>query len=145
MLSGGRVQVAGDVEQLLASHQILSGQAAAVDAIGSRFDVVHALRAEAQAYVLVRGRHPASSREGHPQPAGHLPDEWQPHPVTLKELVLGYLREPGDVKRRRILEGTRTPMLQVTLRAARPGDENALQQAVAASSRSADGPSRIHG
>ena len=95
VLSGGRVQVAGDVEQLLASHQILSGPAGAVDAISSRLDVVHALRGPAQAHVLVRRRPPASSPAGHPQAAGHPPDEWQPHPVTLEELVLGYLREPG--------------------------------------------------
>ena len=95
VLSGGRVQVAGDVEQLLASHQILSGPAAAVDAISSRLDVVHALRGPAQAHVLVRRRPPASSPPGHPRAAGRPPDEWQPHPVTLEELVLGYLREPG--------------------------------------------------
>lgn len=85
VLTGGRVQVAGDVESLLAGHQILTGPADGAGALGGAFDVVHAQRALSQAHLLVRRRSPAAR-----PPAG-----WQAHPATLEELMLGYLREPG--------------------------------------------------
>ena len=82
VLAGGRVQVAGDMETLLAAHQILTGSAAGTP--GAQFDVVHAQQGSAQAHLLVRRRTAAAQ-----PPAG-----WQPHPVTLEELVLAYLHEP---------------------------------------------------
>ena len=86
VLARGRVQVAGDVEDLVRSHQLLTGPAAGVAAVGDRFDVVHAQQGLAQAHLLVRQR---TARPAQP------PDGWQAHPVTLEELVLAYLREPG--------------------------------------------------
>ncbi|MDQ2814305.1 MAG: ABC transporter ATP-binding protein [Actinomycetota bacterium] len=83
VLAGGRVQVAGDVDTLLAGHQILTGPAAVPP--GAQFDVVYAQQGSAQAHLLVRQRAAAA------QPPG----SWQAHPVTLEELVLAYLREPG--------------------------------------------------
>jgi ABC-2 type transport system ATP-binding protein len=85
VLTGGRVQVAGDVESLLTGHQILTGPSAGSVDLGGAFDVVHAQLALAQAHLLVRRRTAAAQ-----PPAG-----WQAHPVTLEELMLGYLREPG--------------------------------------------------
>ena len=85
VLAGGRVQVAGDVEALLDGHRILSGPAARAGSVGAGFDVVHAERGSAQAHLLVRRRSPAA------RPLAG----WQEHPVTLEELMLGYLREPG--------------------------------------------------
>jgi ABC-2 type transport system ATP-binding protein len=84
LMSGGRVQVAGEVDDLLAAHRVLTGPAAEV---GQHADlaVVHARRAEAQAHLLVRTGGPAD-----PVPLG-----WEAHPVGLEELVLAYLREPG--------------------------------------------------
>jgi ABC-2 type transport system ATP-binding protein len=82
VLARGQVQVAGDVETLLAGHQILTGPAA--DA-GTQLDVVHARLGSAQAHLVVR-RSGAATRP----PAG-----WQAQPVTLEELMLAYLREPG--------------------------------------------------
>jgi ABC-2 type transport system ATP-binding protein len=84
VLAGGRVQVAGDVEALLASHQILTGPAPAAGAMAARHDVVRAQHGLAQAHLLVR------------RPAGcQPPDGWQAHRVRLEELMLAYLREPG--------------------------------------------------
>jgi ABC-2 type transport system ATP-binding protein len=83
VLAGGHVQVAGDVETLLAGHQILTGPAAGT--VGAQFDVVHAERGSAQVHLLARRRAAAA------QPPGG----WQAHPVTLEALMLGYLREPG--------------------------------------------------
>jgi len=83
VLAGGRVQVAGDVGDLLATHRTLTGPAQEVGQLGPAFEVVTALSASAQAHVLARFRPPAAA-----------PDGWQAHPVTLEELVLAYLREP---------------------------------------------------
>jgi ABC-2 type transport system ATP-binding protein len=83
LLSRGRVQVAGQVEDLLASHRVLTGPAAQADQYAGR-PVVHVRRAAAQAHLLVR----ATAED--PVPPG-----WQAHPAGLEELVLAYLREPG--------------------------------------------------
>jgi ABC-2 type transport system ATP-binding protein len=83
LMSRGRVQVAGEVEDLLASHRVLTGPAAEADRYAER-PVVYLRRAEAQAHLLVRGT------ADEPVPPG-----WEAHPVGLEELVLAYLREPG--------------------------------------------------
>ena len=83
LMSRGRVQVAGQVEELLAGHRLLTGPAAEAGRYAGR-PVVHARRGEAQARLLVR------AAAGDQFPAG-----WQAHPVGLEELALGYLREPG--------------------------------------------------
>ena len=63
LLSRGRVQVAGEVDDLLATHRVLTGPAAEADRYAER-PVVHVRRAEAQAHLLVR----ATARR--PGPAG---------------------------------------------------------------------------
>ncbi len=83
LLSRGRVQVAGEVDDLLARHRVLTGPAAEADRYAQR-PVVHLRRAEAQAHLLVRAGADA------PGPPG-----WEAHPVGLEELALAYLREPG--------------------------------------------------
>jgi len=69
LLSGGRVQVAGEVDDLLACQP--------------RTD-----RPGGQAHLLVRTGGPAPS-------ADQVPPGWEAHPVGLEELVLAYLRAPG--------------------------------------------------
>jgi ABC-2 type transport system ATP-binding protein len=93
VLARGRVQVAGDVEDLVRSHQLLTGPAAGVAAVGDRFDVVHAQQGLAQAHLLVRQR--TAPAQPPAQLSAQPPDGWQAHPVTLEEVVLAYLREPG--------------------------------------------------
>ena len=84
LVSDGRVQVADEVDRLLSRHRILTGPAS--DArTHEELTVVHERRAEAQAHLLVRASGPAD-----PVPPG-----WEAHPVSLEELVLAYLREPG--------------------------------------------------
>jgi ABC-2 type transport system ATP-binding protein len=85
VLSHGQVQVAGEVEELMAFHSMLIGPAAAADDLAERLAVVHVRRAGTQAHLLVRNRGPAE-----PVPPG-----WEANPVGLEELVLAYLREPG--------------------------------------------------
>jgi ABC-2 type transport system ATP-binding protein len=84
VISHGNVQVAGVVDDLLAGHRVLSGPAVEADTYAERLNLVHALRGEAQAHMLVR----IDSRTG-PVPSG-----WEAHPVSLEELTLAYLREP---------------------------------------------------
>jgi ABC-2 type transport system ATP-binding protein len=83
LLSRGRVQVAGEVDDLLASHRMLTGPVAGAARYADR-PVVHVRRGEAQAHLLVR------STADDPVPPG-----FQAHPVSLEELALAYLRAPG--------------------------------------------------
>jgi ABC-2 type transport system ATP-binding protein len=85
VLSRGQVQVAGEVEQLLACHSTLTGPAAAADDVAKRLALVYARRAGTVAHLLVRNKTAAE-----PAPPG-----WEAHQVGLEELVLAYLREPG--------------------------------------------------
>src|SRR3984885_8388365 len=85
VLSQGRVQVAGEVDDLLASHRVLPGPARGADRQAGQLNVVHARRGGAQAHLLVRTNGTAD-----PVPSG-----WDAHPVSLEELALAYLREPG--------------------------------------------------
>lgn len=84
LVSGGRVQVAGEVADLLATHTMLTGPLADVATYSGRWNLVHASHAGAQAHVLVRRDHPDE-----PVPAG-----WEAHSLSLEELTLAYLREP---------------------------------------------------
>jgi ABC-2 type transport system ATP-binding protein len=83
VLSRGRVQVAGEVDGLLARHRVLTGPAAEADRYAER-PVVQARGGGAQAHLLVQ----ASADD--PVPPG-----WEAHPVGLEELTLAYLREPA--------------------------------------------------
>ena len=83
LLSRGQVQVAGEVDGVLASHRMLTGPAAEADKYAER-PVVHVQRGEAQTHLLVR------ATADDPVPPG-----CQAHPLGLEELVMAYLREPG--------------------------------------------------
>jgi ABC-2 type transport system ATP-binding protein len=85
LLSRGSLQVAGEVDDLLATHRLLSGPVSEVERCAHQFDVVHASRAASQAHLLVRCK----------KTSGLLPSGWEAHSVTLEELALAYLREPG--------------------------------------------------
>jgi len=83
MMSLGRIQVAGEVDDLLAGHRVLTGPTAEAGRYDER-PVVHVRGGDAQAHLLVR------STADDPVPPG-----WEAHPVGLEELALAYLREPG--------------------------------------------------
>ncbi|MBO0809595.1 MAG: hypothetical protein J2P32_14970, partial [Actinobacteria bacterium] len=85
VLSQGRVQVAGDVDGLLAGHRLLTGPAADLAGHAGGMQVVNGRRAGSQSHLLVRLSAPAE-----PVPPG-----WRSQDVGLEELVLGYLREPA--------------------------------------------------
>jgi ABC-2 type transport system ATP-binding protein len=102
LMSRGRVQVAGEVDDLLASHRMLTGPAAEADRYSAR-PVVHVRRAEAQAHLLVR------ATASDPVPPG-----WETHPVGLEELALAYLREPGAAALPGPARGRGTQLSEVT-------------------------------
>ena len=95
LLSRGGVQVAGEADDLLAGHRLLTGPAVEADNYAER-PVVHVRRGATQAHLLVR------ANADDPVPSG-----FEAHPVGLEELVLAYLREPdaaalpGPARRRR--------------------------------------------
>jgi ABC-2 type transport system ATP-binding protein len=84
LVSEGHVQVAGEVDDLLSRHRLLTGPAAEAAKQAERMNVVHARRGGSQSHLLVRGS------AADPGPAG-----WESRPVSLEELVMAYLREPG--------------------------------------------------
>src|SRR5258708_33236794 len=54
LVSGGRVQVAGEADELLARHRVLTGPAAEAGRIAQRLSVGQARRAESPAHLLCR-------------------------------------------------------------------------------------------
>jgi ABC-2 type transport system ATP-binding protein len=84
LVSHGNIQVAGEVEDLLAAHRMLIGPASESARSTQQWNVVHASRTASQVQLLVR--YDASN----PVPSG-----WEARPVTLEELTLAYLRESG--------------------------------------------------
>jgi ABC-2 type transport system ATP-binding protein len=85
LLARGRVHVAGEVDELLARHRVLTGPAADADRYTERLNVVQTRRGAAQAHLLVRTNGTSPS----------LPRGWETHPLSLEELTLAYLREPA--------------------------------------------------
>ncbi|MGO8886595.1 MAG: ABC transporter ATP-binding protein [Streptosporangiaceae bacterium] len=85
LMSRGTVQVAGEVEDLLACHRVLTGPAAHADRYAGQLSVVHARHGAAQAHLLVRTSGATDL----------VPPGWEAYPVGLEELALAYLREPG--------------------------------------------------
>jgi ABC-2 type transport system ATP-binding protein len=81
VLSAGRIQVAATVDSVLDTHLALSGPADGVDDLYDQVEIVTAQRAGRQALVLAR--------------TDAAPPGWTARPVTMEEVVLGYLREPA--------------------------------------------------
>jgi ABC-2 type transport system ATP-binding protein len=85
LMSRGRVQVAGEVDDLLAQHRVLTGPAAEAGRYAEGLCVVHAKNGGAQAHLLVRTN----------GTTGPVPPRWEAHPVSVEELTLAYLRQPA--------------------------------------------------
>lgn len=95
VLNGGRVQVSGDIEELLATHRLLTGPVELADGVANRLTVVDDTRTDRQATLLVR--------------AGQLSldPRWTARGMDLEELVLAYLRRPDAAALPRpVLAGT---------------------------------------
>lgn len=81
VLAHGRVQVAGDVDELLAQHKLLTGARRDVHATASASYVVHASHTDRQTTALVRVREPI------------LDPSWSVSAVGLEDLVLAYMAD----------------------------------------------------
>ncbi len=84
LLAGSRVQLCGDVDALLAEHQILVGPRKDTTAIERDHTLVHAVRTPRQTTLLIRRNGPVID------PAFETAD------VSLEELVLGYMGQHAD-------------------------------------------------
>ena len=89
LLSGGTVQVAAEVDDLLARHHMLTGPAVEADRVGKIPGVVNSWRTETHVHVFIK-----SKGSTDPAPAG-----WETRPVSLEQLTLAYLREPAAAAR----------------------------------------------
>ena len=83
VLTAGRVQLAGPVDDLIAEHRLLTGPRFGELAELSR--VVHRTDSDRHSTVLVR--------VDPSQPT--VPDPWQAHPLGFEQLVLAYLQHPA--------------------------------------------------
>jgi ABC-2 type transport system ATP-binding protein len=79
LLAASRVQLCGDIDTLLAAHQVLIGPSKDTTAIERDHALVHAVRTPRQTTLLIRRNGPVAD------PAFEISD------VGLEELVLGYM------------------------------------------------------
>ncbi len=84
LLSRGRVQLAGEVDAVLAEHRVLTGPPDQVANLPATLAPIRIAQAGAQAHLLVR-------TNGRRQP---IPPGFVAQPAVLEELVLAYLAEP---------------------------------------------------
>ena len=89
VLGGGELRLAGETDELLAEHQLLTGPAAEADRLAGQLSPVQVKRAGAQAHLLVRTAGSASH--------GAVPPGWEAHPVSLEQVILAYLRPAAGV------------------------------------------------
>ena len=86
LLSRGSVQVAGEVDDLLATHRVLTGPAPEAERYARQLER--------------RARQPGRITSAPARPLQRAPPArchpgWEAHSVTLEELALAYLREPS--------------------------------------------------
>jgi ABC-2 type transport system ATP-binding protein len=85
VLTASRVRLAGETEALLASHHRLTGPRRDDRALPASWDVIEESHAGKQSTLLVRTEEPV------------LDPAWTVRPVTLEDMVLAYMSQPGDV------------------------------------------------
>ena len=85
ILASGRVQIAGPIDEIVASHRLLTGPRSDSAAVARIHAVIRESHTERQTTLLVRAN-------------GHVYDaRWQPHEVDLEEIVLAYLGHRNGV------------------------------------------------
>ncbi len=87
ILSGGRTQLVGSIEEILATHRLLTGPRGEAADVARLHEVVRQSHTERQTTLLVRAN-------------GHVYDAaWQLHELDLEEIVLGYLEKGAKRER----------------------------------------------
>jgi ABC-2 type transport system ATP-binding protein len=84
VLAQGQLQIAGPIDDLLASHAMWSGPTDDVERVTDHYPVLQAQNAGRHSRLLVRSDVSAEPPKG-----------WEGDGLSLEELVLAYLREPG--------------------------------------------------
>lgn len=84
LMSHGRVQMVGVIDDLLAKHVVLSGPTDAAVSVAEQFVVIQSQHAGRQSQFVARSN-----------AAAELPNGWAAENISLDELVLAYLREPS--------------------------------------------------
>ena len=87
VLAGSRVQLAGEVDELMVTHRLLTGPRLDPAGIPARLQVIQASHTDRQTTLIVRSAD-----------AIHDPG-WTVEPVNLEDLVLAYMRQAADSKR----------------------------------------------
>ncbi len=87
MLTASRVRLAGETEALLASHHRLSGPRRDPRTLPASWDVIEESHTGKQSTLLVRTEDPI------------LDPAWTVRPVSLEDMVLAYMSQPGDAAR----------------------------------------------
>jgi ABC-2 type transport system ATP-binding protein len=87
VLTASRVRLAGETEALLATHHRLSGPRRDSHSLPASWDVIEESHAGKQSTLLVRTSDPI------------LDPAWTVRPVTLEDMVLAYMSQPGDAAR----------------------------------------------
>jgi ABC-2 type transport system ATP-binding protein len=87
VLTASRVGLAGETEALLATHHRLSGPRRDHRTLPASWDVIEESHAGKQSTLLVRTEEPV------------LDPAWTVRPVTLEDMVLAYMSQPGDAVR----------------------------------------------
>jgi ABC-2 type transport system ATP-binding protein len=83
IINAGQVQVAGDIDELLAAHRLLVGPRIHDEDRPPGVDVVRAQHTERQSSLWVRGK------------VSMLPAGWREEQLPLEELVIAYLSAPA--------------------------------------------------
>jgi ABC-2 type transport system ATP-binding protein len=90
VLVASRVRLAGDVDDLLADHHLLTGARRDAQSLRADQEVITESSTDRQSTFLIRSESPV------------LDPAWTVEPVGLEDLVLGYMREGGaDARPRR--------------------------------------------
>jgi ABC-2 type transport system ATP-binding protein len=79
LLSASRVQLAGDIEEIVQHHKLLVGPAREVSSVAHLHHIVQERRAERQTMLLVRTNGPV------------FDPSWEVRDVTLEQVILAYL------------------------------------------------------
>jgi ABC-2 type transport system ATP-binding protein len=88
ILAAGRTQLAGSIEEIVATHRLLTGPRDAAEDVSRVHEVVRESHAERQTTLFVRAN-------------GHVYDSrWTVHELDLEEIVLAYLGQGSSLQHR---------------------------------------------
>lgn len=103
LVGGGRIRLAGEIDELLDAHARVSAprepaefaqSAQSAESAESAEPAECAKPADLTPHTVVEQRVTGRQLTALLRPAGPLPDTWRPTPPSLEELVLAYLRNP---------------------------------------------------